>query len=165
MSAKRTKGLPFSLRERRLRRGMLPPQPFRQMPPTAEQIIFFVGYGIYDVPHVWLRCCPTRSISHCRGRRPDDPQNDGRCIDRKCRIGNQRSCHAVRRQAPYPTKRTSPLQPLYCDQRTAAGAPRRSPKNPLQRPSADVKHACSNAIPYTLTYHQKIPEDRSSGIV
>ena len=58
-------------------------------------------------------------------------ENDERFIDRKCRIGYKRSCHAVRRQAPYPTKRTSPLQPLYCDRRPAAGAPRRSPTNSL----------------------------------
>ena len=35
--------------------GLLPPQPFHQTPPTAKRINFSVGYGIYDVPHVWSR--------------------------------------------------------------------------------------------------------------
>ena len=46
-----------------------------------------------------------RSISHRRGRRPDDPQDDGRILYRKRKIRNIRFCQAdedTRVQMPYP---------------------------------------------------------------
>ena len=55
---------------------------------------------------------PSRShaeqISASVGMTTGHPQNDGRIRYRKREIENTRFSHAVRRQAPYPTKRTSP---------------------------------------------------------
>ena len=42
--------------------GLAPPETFPIiLLYHAEHINLSVGYGIYDVPHVWLRCCPTQS--------------------------------------------------------------------------------------------------------
>ena len=92
-----------------------------------------VGEGLAP-PETYVKMTLICGANACF-RRDDhwSSEHDGRFIDRKRRIGYKRSCHAVRRQAPYPTKRTFPLQLLYCDRRPAAGAPRRSPTISLQR--------------------------------
>ena len=153
------------------------PQPRNAPPETfpiislyhAEHINLSVGYGACDVPKPFLSMTPKRGANACF-RREDQrsSENDGRFIDRKRRIGYKRSCHAVRRQAPYPTKRTYP-------QRTSIlsnALPREQQAAPLQiygnallrvvghaclrRPlqilrntlSRIVEHAYSNVIPY-----------------
>ena len=144
--------------------GLAPPESFPIISLYhAEHINLSVGYGACDVPKPFLSMTPKRGANACF-RRDDhwSSENDGCFIDRKRRIGYKRSCHAVRRQAPYPTKRTSPQltcfmiqrpaagrrtrvsapyttkrtspQPtLFINQRPAAGAPRRSPTISLQR--------------------------------
>jgi hypothetical protein len=94
---------------------------------------YIVGEGLAP-PETYVKMTLICGVNACF-RREDQrsSENDGRFIDRKRRIGYKRSCHAVRRQAPYPTKRTFPLQLLYCDRRPAAGAASRSPTILLQR--------------------------------
>ena len=59
-----------------------------------------------------------RSQSHRRGRRPDDPQDDGRILYRKRKIRNIRFCQAnevTRVRWSSLRKRTSPQRTLYFD--------------------------------------------------
>ena len=101
--------------------------------PYDQHCSGFVGEKLAP-PETYVKMTLIRGANACF-RREDQrsSENDGRFIDRKRRIGYKRSCHAVRRQAPYPTKRTFPLQLLYCDRRPAAGAASRSPTISLQR--------------------------------
>ena len=119
----------------------------------AKHINLSVGYGACDVPKPFLSMTPKRGANACF-RREDhwSSENDGRFIDRKRRIGYKRSCHAVRRQAPYPTKRTSPQPTLFINQRPAAGCRKRHPLQ-IHCNDDDAHILCthSSTISYEMT--------------
>ena len=117
-------------------------KPFRPTPPTAKHVNFSVGYGIYDVPQPFrsipFACgadlCFRRDVPQpetaplCRYATPPlrgdhigHPQYASRFRYRKREIENTRFSHAVRRQAPYPTKRTSPQPTCFMIHPPAAG--------------------------------------------
>ena len=108
----------------------------------AKQINPSVGYGIYDVPYVWLYShSNAKHIHFIVGTTIGRPQNDGRFHYREREIG--KPCSAMRTSIARPYGSVCfPQLTRFLTQRPAAGAPRRSPTNPLQRPYKLNENAC-----------------------